>query len=239
MNLIAVISGGRANGLSAVVTAENHKDVLKEFGIESIIAPPFYWGICQSTQGFIGSFSIRKETAKSLLNDIVESLNEFGFDEIYGINAHEDIEQNAFIIETFKELAVNRNIKVRYLFREEIMCHYGITGSELFICPVEKLKKSFSSTEISDVHGGDIETAIINKFYPDFVNTSIAHDLPPIQLPNDRAMEWLLGGKTDTLSKKGYFGDTANYYSVDAVGYIDDLAHRIVKSIISKRELDA
>lgn len=42
------------------------KQKLKENGVQAIIAPPFYWGICQAGNGFIGSFKIRPETAKSL-----------------------------------------------------------------------------------------------------------------------------------------------------------------------------
>ncbi len=70
-----------------------------------MIAPPFYWGICQSTGGFIGSFTIRKETAKALLLDILMSLAQFGFKNVVGINAHGDIEQNVVMIEAFKEAA--------------------------------------------------------------------------------------------------------------------------------------
>ena len=32
--------------------------------IVTVIAPPFYWGICQAARGFIGSFKIRPETAR-------------------------------------------------------------------------------------------------------------------------------------------------------------------------------
>ena len=54
------------------------KEKLEQEGYTVIVAPPFYWGVCQSTDGFIGSFKIRKETAKALLYDILTSLAQFG-----------------------------------------------------------------------------------------------------------------------------------------------------------------
>ena len=39
------------------------KNKLEQYGVSAIIAPPFYWGICQAGKGFIGSFNIKEETA--------------------------------------------------------------------------------------------------------------------------------------------------------------------------------
>jgi hypothetical protein len=69
---------------------------------------------------------------------------------------------------------------------------------------LEMSRRCFDSTEIPDVHGGDIETTTIDEFCPDFVKTAIAHNLSPVQLPSDRAMDWLLGGKRENLSGNGY-----------------------------------
>ncbi len=209
---------------------------LKENDLEAIIAPPFYWGICQATRNFIGSFAIRKETAKALLFDIISSLKDFGFTEIYGINGHGDIEQNIFIIETFREATEKLDIKVRYLFYEEVMHHYGISGEEPYICPLEKPTEIFNTTTVPDVHAGDIETAVINEFYPGCADTAVAEKLPPVQLPDEKVMEWIFGGKTKELSADGYLGDPGQYRSVDVQGHIENIADRIVKSIILKRE---
>ena len=75
-------------------------------------------GVCQSTGGFIGSFRIRKETAKALLYDILTSLAEFGFKNIFGVNAHGDIEHNIAIMEAFKEASEQHNINACYAFEE-------------------------------------------------------------------------------------------------------------------------
>lgn len=88
------------------------------------IAPPFYWGICQATGGFIGSFQVRKETAQALLFDIMASLAQFGFKDVYGINAHGDIEHNVALIEAFREANEKLGINARYTFSQTIMHHF-------------------------------------------------------------------------------------------------------------------
>ena len=209
------------------------RKVLKKRGVESITAPPFYWGLCQSTRGFIG---IRKETARSLLVDILSSLKNFGFSEIYGINAHGDIDQNIVLIEAFREAAEVLHIRGGYLFREELMSHYGISGNESHICPIKPQTEKYNRTEVPDVHAGDLETATISRFYPGFADTAAAEKLPPVRLADDRIMDWILGGRTEKLSPDGYLGDPASYGSVDIIGHIEDLSERMAESILVKRK---
>jgi creatinine amidohydrolase len=113
------------------------KERLEEHGLTVTIAPPFYWGVCQSTGSFIGSFRVRKETMRALLFDILASLAEFGFKNVYGINAHGDIEHNIAILETFRESCEKLNLRAGYPFSESIMHHYGLNGSEPYICPLK------------------------------------------------------------------------------------------------------
>lgn len=225
-----------------IYTANVHcyyvKEQLQQHGVHVMIAPPFYWGICQATGSFIGSFRIRKETAKNLLGDILASLKDFGFTEVYGINAHGDIEQNIMLIEAFREASETLNLTARYCFQKDVMHHYGITGTEAFICPLEPQEIAVSTSEVPDVHAGDIETATMLRFYPELVDAELAKQLPPVQLGDDRIMEWLWGGKTRELSKDGYLGNPSKYESVDVMANIDDIAKRIVRGILAKRRGD-
>jgi creatinine amidohydrolase len=113
------------------------KEKLKEKGFEAVIAPPFYWGICQATGSFIGSFKARKETVKAVLFDIMASLEEFGFKNVFGINAHGDIDHSVALIEAFKEVNEKLSINARYAFSKDIMHHYGLNGEEPYICPIK------------------------------------------------------------------------------------------------------
>jgi creatinine amidohydrolase len=210
------------------------KKKLKERGVEAVIAPPFYWGVCQSTGSFIGSFRIRKETAAALLYDIIASLADFGFKNIFGINAHGDIEQNIAIMEAFKEAAEKLRVNARYAFNKALLHHYGLNGEEPFLCPIEPQTIQVSKSNCQDVHGGDIETAMIYKFYPQLVDTDKAKALPPVTLGEDRIMTWLFGGHTEELSSEGYAGAPADYEGVDVESLLEDIADRVSKEILTR-----
>lgn len=210
------------------------KDILKEKGIEVVIAPPFYWGVCQSTGSFVGSFKIRKETAKALLFDIIASLAEFGFKNIYGINAHGDIEQNIVLMEAFQEATEKLSVNARFNIAQDVMPHYGLNGEEAFILPVKQQTISVSKSNYPDVHGGDIETATMAQFYPGITDMKKAKSLPPVTVEDDKIMTWLLGGHTKELSPKGYLGAPADYDSVEIIKHLNDVANRITEEILDR-----
>ena len=63
---------------------------LESRGIKTLIAPPFYWGINRTTHVFPGTFTVRPETMRALLEDILRSLKSWGFERVYNINWHYD-----------------------------------------------------------------------------------------------------------------------------------------------------
>jgi creatinine amidohydrolase len=210
------------------------KQRLEEKGEKVVIAPPFYWGICQSTGGFIGSFKVRKETAKALLFDIMASLAEFGFKNIFGINAHGDIEQNITLVEAFKDVSEKLKINACFTFSQSIMHHYGLNGSEPYICPIKPQTICVSMSKYADVHGGDIETATMNHFYPHLTDIQKAKSLPPVEVGDDKIMTWLLGGYTNQLSSEGYLGAPADFGSIDVIKNISDIAYRVSEAILDR-----
>ncbi|MBN2435517.1 MAG: creatininase family protein [Spirochaetes bacterium] len=221
---------------TAQIICSKVKEGLEENGVKSIIAPPFYWGICQSTRGFLGSFNIRMETAENLVFDILKTLHDFGFNEVYGINAHGDIEQNILFMNSFKNAYEQIGLNASYCFRKEVLHHYGLTGNEEYICPVSPQEIIVSVAKESDVHGGDIETAIINKYYPAYVDVNIAKKLPAITIESGKEMEWILGGKTKEMSKDGYIGNPSAYDQVKINEHIEDTANRYIEAISNKRK---
>lgn len=210
------------------------KEKFKEKGVEAVIAPPFYWGICQATGSFIGSFKTRKETVKAVLFDIMASLAEFGFKNVYGINAHSDIEHSVALIEAFKEVTEKLEINASYTFSKDIMHHYGLNGEEPYICPIKSQTIRISSSEFPDVHAGDIETAAMSTFYPHLTDTEKAKALPPVTLGDDKIWTWLLGGHTKELSSEGYLGAPADFESVEVLDNFHDIALRVSEAILER-----
>jgi creatinine amidohydrolase len=209
------------------------KSKLEDKGSAVVIAPPFYWGICQSTGGFIGSFKARKETVKAMLFDIMDSLAGFGFKNVYGINAHGDIEHNLAIIEAFQEATEKLGMNACYAFDESRLQPFGLTGHEPYLCPIKPQTITVSMAKVQDVHGGDIETSTIYEFYPHLVDIEKAKSLPPVSLNNDKVNEWLFGGHIKELSPEGYLGSPTDFESVEVVKNIEDYAYRISEAIIA------
>ncbi len=209
------------------------RDRLAESGIAAILAPPFYWGVCQSTGGFPGSFLIRRETATALLYDLLASLDSFGFHQAVGINAHGDIEQHIAILEAFRTANESLSIHARYAFPQDRIQHYGLQGDEPFLCLVRPTEKAFGDASSPDMHGGDMETATMQAFYPEHTDSALAAALAPVVLPGDQVMTWLFGGHTAELSPNGYVGAPALFERVDVAAYLKDSAERISEAIHS------
>jgi creatinine amidohydrolase len=152
------------------------------------------------------------------------------------INAHGDIEQNILFMNSFKGAYGQVGIQARYCFRKEVLHHYGLTGEEPYIRPIDPQGICVSDAKKGDVHAGDIETAIMNKYYPEFVDVKKAKRLPGVTIELGKEMEWILGGKTKEMSANGYIGNPAEYDKVRIEEHIDDTASRYVNAILNKRK---
>jgi creatinine amidohydrolase len=212
------------------------KKRLEQKGYTAVIAPPFYWGVCQATRGFIGSFNIRLETAKMLLFDILASLKDFGFSRVFGVNAHGDVEHAIAVISAFKEASAQLGMTACFPFPEDRLFHYGLKGDEPYISPLKPQQISVSQAAVPDFHGGDMETATINAYYPHLVDVEKAKSLPDVPLGDDQGEKWLFGGHTKELSPEGYLGAPAYYDRVDVKRNINDYAIRITEAILNRIE---
>jgi creatinine amidohydrolase len=207
---------------------------LEEKGHAVVIAPPFYWGICQSTGGFIGSFEIRKDTAKALIVDIISSLSSFGYKNVFGVNAHGDVAQNLMLLGAFDQACEETGINARYVFEEARLGPYGLSGNERYLCLLAKQLIHVSTAQTPDIHAGDTETAMINTYYPSLVDTEKAMSLPPVPLADDHVGQWLFESRIHELSPQGYLGSPADYKSVLIQENVEDYAERIAKAIIER-----
>ena len=57
-------------------------------GCEAIIAPTVYWGVGEAMAKYPGTFSVRPETMRRLLCDVLDSLARWGFRDVFIFNAH-------------------------------------------------------------------------------------------------------------------------------------------------------
>jgi len=216
----------------SVIQCKLVKKALERKLCKAIIAPPFYWGINFATGGFPGSFSSRKETIMLAIYDIIYSLKNFGFNDVFGINAHGDPKHCSALIEAFKDAVCVIDINARYSLPEGALNRYGLSGNEDYILTINKSKNNYStSSAFSDIHAGDGETAVMNMYYPNLVNIEMAKNLKPTDAGKEELSIWINGGKNARLiTPEGYFGKPNEYEKADI--YYEELAERICKSIL-------
>lgn len=160
------------------------KRKLHKKSIQSIIAPPFYWGISNDVKKYPGTFSVRPETMKALLIDIFTSLDSWGFENIFIVNSHGDHTHIEMINASIQEIRKSLKIKVYELSSIDI----HVENPPIFPPQREDRYKP-------DYHAGAVETAAMHTFYPEKVNIDIAKDLKP----------------QSSFDPLGYCGDPANF----------------------------
>ena len=217
---------------TAHIYCSSVKQKLEEKGCPAVIAPPFYWGICQAARGFAGSFNIRPETAKSLLYDILASLKEFGYTRVFGVNGHGDIKHQVAAMYAFKEAHEKLGITACFPHAEFMSYQpFGLKNDEPYFYTISPQEIKVSQAEVSDVHGGDMETATINMFYPHLIDAEKAKTLPDVPL-GDKFEAWMFGGQLKQISPQGYLGSPASYASFDVEKNVEDNAQRITNAIL-------
>ena len=212
------------------------KELVEKNNHKAIIAPPFYWGINLATGAFPGSFSSRKETVKAIIYDIIESLKNFGFKNVYGINAHGDPKHCSALIEAFYEARNGTKIDARYSIPEGALNRYGLKGKEEHILSIGESKEVGADSNYFDVHAGNAETAAMSKYFPNLVNLDIAKTLNPTIAGTEELTHWIAGGvKAREITPQGYFGNPAGFEEVNAD--YTGIAECITNSIMALLEI--
>lgn len=124
---------------------------------------------------------------------------------------------------------------------------YGLSGEEDYILtnhaefPAELFEGEDESEKgLMDIHAGAFETAAMNYFYPEAVQTELAAQLKSSSLSDQELSNWLSGGEIvrDTVPL-GYAGNPAGYEKLSAgietVFYI--LSEYYAKRILELQEV--
>jgi creatinine amidohydrolase len=194
---------------------------LESRGVRAVIAPPFFWGVNSATHVFPGSFSVRPETAKALLEDIFASLTTMGFRRVFIINAHGDGQHKRMLIQSILAARPATGLNIRLLFAEEDAKAAGLTGPPPDWVLLHKMPAWPKAEGPSmDIHAGAFETAAMAAFFPDQVNLPLAKKLEPTRLTRQQAGDWLKDARKTT--PLGYFGDPAGYDTEAARTFFQD-----------------
>jgi creatinine amidohydrolase len=155
--------------------------------VNSVIAPPVYWGIMDPK--YPGSFAVRPSTMKALLADIFGDLKAWGFRRIYVINRHGDRTHRQTLNEAMAEAA--KNLDLQFYNHVERKDWDEADKSKLPEAKMYSVENPFTP----DYHAGAFETAVMLAYFPEEVNTAIVTTLKP----------------QSTFDPLGYVGDPASY----------------------------
>ena len=219
------------------------KEKLRTLGKESIIAPPYYWGINYCTGGFPGSFSLKSETMQQVLFEVFENLKHFGFSEIYCFSYHGDSRHVKTIVAAIQKANAELGIHARLVLESMDLRLYGWKGEEDFLLvsqpdyPLEWFAEQEPAERgLHDIHGGAFETAVMSYFCPEQVDLEQARQLKSTSLDREGMKKWLQGGaSTREVVPLGYAGNPAGYETVSRHVeemlelQVADIANRICK----------
>jgi creatinine amidohydrolase len=180
---------------------------LETRGVKAVIAPPFYWGINGTSHVFPGTFTVRPETMKAVLLDMLSSLKAMGFKHVFNINAHGDGLHIRTAVGAIIEARKTLDLEVRYLMAEEDAKRSGLAGDEPFLLIHKSPPSGGESQEYLDLHAGAAETGLIAAYFPSQVNVDLARTLQPTKVTVKELGEWAKDMKK--VTPQGYLGDPA------------------------------
>lgn len=195
------------------------KSDLDRRGIKSVIAPPYYFGMNQSTGMFPGSISIRSESMISVLSDLLVNYGLHGFKRQFLLNHHGDFGHNRSIVEAVRsatEQGVNATLIVGGLLRFAI--ERALTSADPPLPPeaILKIEDSDQTRKARErlnrsamhIHAEERETSLVMKWFPKLLKKekeirNLKPVAPSMQVFSDAAAR----GKWRELSPLGYIGD--------------------------------
>ena len=202
------------------------KDELAKMGMESVIAPPYYFGLNVTTGMFPGSLTVKSETMVTVLVELLENYARWGFERLLILNHHGDPQHNRAIVQAIQTLRA-RGIGATYvvggLVGEFIDAGYEaafqeplpLQGDEILRVPDSEAtiaaRQRLTKTRLPfDVHAGERETSLILRWFPDLLNPAVSlAEIEPIPESLREFQEAEPAGKWRELSPWGHIGDPA------------------------------
>ena len=206
---------------------------LESRGVQTIIAPPFYWGINNNSGGFPGSFTVRRETMRAVLHDTLACFERWGFNYVFVINHHGDLTHNRTILEAVEEARINTGVRAYFILRTfDARVIYRLTGKEYHVLLIPMKEEPGPRPKYLDIHAGGGETGMMAYYFPDQVDLELARKLKSTDLIFKDLWEWDPGwSDARKITPLGYFGDPASFDSHEGKEKIEEYATSVADLI--------
>ena len=193
-------------------------------GGKCVVAPPFYFGGTQAmTRQFAGTFTSSVENITAAVNDILESLDQFGFKKTVVLNAHGDNLQRVAMLNAIIESNKKLNMKSYWPEYEDDVNYVGFKGDEDYLIKITpmQLDEAFQiekwPEDEFDIHASAFETALMMDICPEMVRTEQIEELKPTMLQGDERRKWNEGEVENiSLVPRAYVGDPMGYKFIHA-----------------------
>jgi len=189
-------------------------DGLSGLGCESLMVPPLYWGVNSATQAFAGSFTVKPETLISVLCDTLECLKTWGFDDIFLVNLHGDLQQNLTILEAARKAHEELGVGVHFVLPDFLLGRAQLSEIKpyMMVIPSRPLAQAEDSPQaFLDVHAGGLETSLMLADFPELVDLEKAKALGSSRTTLAGLMAWEQGGEgAREVTPLGYLGNPSD-----------------------------
>jgi creatinine amidohydrolase len=186
-------------------------------GVKVVIAPPLYWGINVDTGRFPGSFSMRPETLKAVLYDLLDSLHRWGFSNVFVLNTHGDPDHNRALAGGIEEARKGLGSKAYFILTRGEAMRYGVGGRDGVLIQQDPPYDGPLPTH-PEVHAGAFEVGMMVNYFPGEVDVELAKTLQP----------------TNGFEPLGYWGDPAGFNAEASKKYFEAYYRMSAEAITSQ-----
>ena len=195
---------------------------LGEAGVRSLALPPIAYGVTNFTDGFAGRVTIQPGTLWSLIEDVVESLEQQGVRQVVLVNGHLEPAH----VKVLRGLAADRPERTE-------SSAPGGARAQVIVADVSRrrwaqtLGEEFKS---GDCHAGRYESSIVLAADPEHVHEGERAGLEPVSI--DLIEKMKAGARTflEAGADAAYCGDPAAASAEEGRDLIDRLATVVVES---------
>lgn len=230
------------------------KKDLESQGFPAVMAPPYYFGLNETTWMFPGSLNVKRASLVALLTDLLLNYQQAGFSQQFILNHHGDPQHNDAVMEAIRN-ARDQGVEAVYIMggfvQHFITEAYQMAFKKPLPLPPEALIMAGESAKTRKarlrltrsqlhVHAEERETSLMMRYYPELIKDKEAiKGLRPVLPTPEEFGSAALAGRWRELSPMGYIGDPSvarqevgELYALEA----KEIAAAVAKYLEQKRQ---
>jgi creatinine amidohydrolase len=195
--------------------ADRAAHMLRARGLVSLVLPPILYSVTDFASGFAGALSLRFETARDLLADVLRGAVGDGFRMLCVANSHLEPRHVEAIAAAIAGVTSETGIPIAFPDKRRRRW-------------AERLTDEFRS---GACHAGRYETSLVMADRPDLVRDEVRAALPPVEVSLATAIREGKSTFQEAGGDRAYFGWPASATSAEGEATFEALARMLVAAI--------